>query len=434
MDETSIDISSGFVDNSSQLTSIIRVIGVGGAGSNAVNNMYEIGIEGVNYVICNTDSQALADSHVPVKVQLGKKLTEGLGAGNRPERGRESALEAIDEIKEVLVGCKMAFVTAGMGGGTGTGAAPVIAKTAKEMGVLTIGIVSIPFLDEGIPRINKAVEGLLEMEKCVDSLLVINSQRILEMYGDLDIDEAMMKADNILALAAKGLAEIISVHARYNVDFADLQYAMTNSGVAVIGLGSAEGPNRALDAVKMALSSPLLNNSDIRGAKHLIVNVMSGTSNKLKMSEKGKITNFLREISGYSNQEELIWGAGFDETLGESIRVTVVATGFATDVILKNSNIEPQIPSINIYPDSTVDSPSDEESRVIDLTPQEPGKYDNEIEQLYSNRPASPFEEEEYSTKNLADPISISLEELRSEEVISNIENIPAYERRAIKN
>lgn len=310
-------------------SSIIKVIGVGGGGGNAVNHMFKQGIKDVNFVVCNTDSQALLNSPVAVKIQLGKSLTEGRGAGNKPEVGKQAAIENLDEITEVLSSnTKMVFITAGMGGGTGTGAAPIIAKAAKEMGILTVAIVTIPFRNEGQRRINQAVEGISELEKHVDSLLVINNEKIREIYGDLRVSEAFSRADDVLAIAAKGIAEIITVHGYINVDFADVETVMLNSGVAIMGSAMAEGEGRALKAVQEALSSPLLNNNDINGARNILLNITSGTD-EITMDEIGQITDFVQDAAGMD--ADLIWGNGIDESLDKYLNVTVIATGFETE-------------------------------------------------------------------------------------------------------
>ena len=311
--------------------SIIKVLGIGGGGGNAVNHMYRAGIKDVNFVICNTDSQALETSPVPTKVQLGTSLTEGLGAGNKPDHGRQAAIENLDSVIKVLSdGTKMAFITAGMGGGTGTGAAPVIAQAAKEMGILTVGIVTIPFRFEGQRRIDQAVDGITELSRHVDSLLVINNEKLREVYGDLTLSNAFAKADDILTVAAKGIAEIITVPGYVNVDFADVRTVMANSGVAIMGSGYGEGENRAIDAVKEALNSPLLNSNDIRGAKNILLNVISGKK-EVRMDEIGIINDYVQEASG--NSADLIWGNTIDESLEDKIAVTVIATGFKTDII-----------------------------------------------------------------------------------------------------
>ncbi|HRF78732.1 MAG TPA: cell division protein FtsZ, partial [Flavobacteriales bacterium] len=274
-----------------ELASIIKVIGVGGGGSNAVNHMHAQGIKGVDFIICNTDRQALDVSSVPVKLQLGIGLTEGLGAGSIPERGNQAAQENIDEIKALLSSrTKMVFITAGMGGGTGTGAAPVIAQIAREMGILTVGIVTSPFQWEGRKRKNQAIAGIEEMRNAVDTLLVINNDRLRDLYGDLSLDNAFEHADNVLSTAARGIAEIIHKIGKVNVDFEDVRTVMTRSGVAIMGMAEAEGEDRSLRAAHEALSSPLLNDSNIEGAKYVLLNVTHG-DRALSMDEMTEITD-----------------------------------------------------------------------------------------------------------------------------------------------
>lgn len=312
-------------------SSIIKVIGVGGGGSNAVNHMNQLGIKDVDFVVCNTDGQALANSAVPIKIQLGSSLTEGRGAGNKPEVGREAAIENLDDVIDVLASnTKMVFITAGMGGGTGTGAAPVIAKAAKELGILTVAIVTIPFRNEGQRRFNQALEGISEIEKYVDSLLVINNEKIREMYGDLRVSEAFAKADDVLAIAAKGIAEIITVHGYINVDFADVETVMSNSGVAIMGSGRASGDDRAIQAVTSAINSPLLNDNNIQGSRNILINITSG-NDEITMDEIGQITDYVQNCAG--DNADLIWGNGVDASLGEELCVTVIATGFGTNSI-----------------------------------------------------------------------------------------------------
>lgn len=312
-------------------SSIIKVIGVGGGGSNAVNHMYRKGIKDVNFVICNTDAQALNSSPVSVKIQIGESLTEGRGAGNKPDIGRQAAIENLEQINEILSSnTKMVFITAGMGGGTGTGAAPVIAKAAKEMGILTVAIVTIPFRFEGQQRIRQAIEGIDELQKHVDSLLVINNQKLREIYGDLKLAEAFARADDVLTRAAKGIAEIITVHGYINVDFADVETVMMNSGVAILGSATASGENRAIEAIEGALSSPLLNNNDITGAKSILLNITSG-ADEISMDEVGEITDYINMAAHKSAL--IIWGTGIDESLENSISVTVIATGFGSKSI-----------------------------------------------------------------------------------------------------
>ncbi len=312
-------------------SSIIKVIGVGGGGSNAINYMHRLGIKDVNFVVVNTDEQALKQSPVGVKIQIGASLTEGRGAGSKPEVGMQSAIESISEIEEILrSNTKMIFITAGMGGGTGTGAAPVIAKAARELGILTVAIVTIPFKFEGQQRINQAIDGLNELKEYVDSLLVINNEKLREIYGDLGLSVAFSRADNVLATAAKGIAEIITVPGYVNVDFADVQTVMANSGVAIMGSAVASGENRALTAIQEAVSSPLLNNNDITGAKNVLLNITSG-SNEVTMDEVGIITDYV--TNSVAKSTNIIWGTCNDPSLEEKISVTIIATGFETNSI-----------------------------------------------------------------------------------------------------
>ncbi len=309
-----------------ETTSIIKVIGVGGGGSNAVNHMFNQGIVGVDFIVCNTDRQALDVSPVPLKIQLGASLTDGCGAGSIPEIGKNSAIENIEEIRSILSnGTKMVFVTAGMGGGTGTGAAPIVAQIAKEMGILTVGIVTVPFGFEGRKRRQQAEEGLDEMRKNVDTLLVLNNERLREISGNLSIGNAFSQADDVLAMAAKGIAEVISVTGNINVDFNDVNTVMKNSGVAIMGSARAEGENRAIEAVQHALSSPLLNDNDISGAKYVLLNITYGAQEVL-MDEITAITDFIQDEAG--STADVIWGHGFDGTLGDKLSVTIIATGF----------------------------------------------------------------------------------------------------------
>lgn len=309
-----------------QEESIIKVIGVGGGGSNAVNHMCRQGIHGVEFVVCNTDIQALRMSRVKNRVQLGKELTEGRGAGCQPERGRLSAIESMDFIKTILQrNTRMVFITAGMGGGTGTGAAPEIARLAREMGILTIGIVTLPFNFEGKRKVEQAMAGIDELEEHVDALLIIANEKLREIYGDLKLSEAFAMADNVLTIAAKSIAEIITVKGYVNVDFADVRSVMRDSGVALMGAAEAEGDERALEALNNALVSPLLNSNDIRGASNVLLNILYG-SREVTMDEITLITDTLRERVGRS--VDVIWGTGRDETLGDKLRVAVIATGF----------------------------------------------------------------------------------------------------------
>jgi cell division protein FtsZ len=317
-------------DLQQDLGSIIKVIGVGGGGSNAVNHMFRQGIKGVDFVVCNTDKQALEVSPVANKIQLGYQLTKGLGAGSVPEMGRNSALETIDDIRKYLSdGTQMVFITAGLGGGTGTGAAPIIASVAREMGILTVGIVTLPFTFEGKKRKQQADAGLEEMKKYVDTLLVICNDKLREIYGNLKMSEAFAHADNVLTSAAKSIAEIISLNLHINVDFNDVKTVMKDSGVAIMGTASASGEKRAIRSVEQALNSPLLNDNNIRGARHVLLNIMSG-SDDISMDEFTEITDFIQSESGYS--AELITGYGIDQSLGDSVNVTIIATGFQSNM------------------------------------------------------------------------------------------------------
>ena len=308
---------------------IIKVIGVGGGGGNAVNHMYREGIHDVTFVLCNTDNQALAESPVPVKLQLGRSITQGLGAGNRPERARDAAEESIDDIKEQLNdGTKMVFITAGMGGGTGTGAAPVIARIAKEMDILTVGIVTIPFIFEGEKKIIQALDGVERIAQHVDALLVINNERLREIYADLTFMNAFGKADDTLSIAAKSIAEIITMRGTVNLDFADVKTILKDGGVAIMSTGFGEGENRVTKAIDNALHSPLLNNNDIFNAKKVMLNVSFCPTSELMMEEMNEIHEFM---SKFREGVEVIWGVAVDNSLDTKVKITVLATGFGVE-------------------------------------------------------------------------------------------------------
>ncbi len=412
---------------------IIKVIGVGGGGGNAVNHMWRRGIKDVDFVLCNTDSQALANSPVTTKVHLGSSLTEGRGAGNKPEVGRQAAIENIEDVKNAIgENTKMVFITAGMGGGTGTGAGPVIAEACRQMDLLTVGIVTIPFRNEGKRRIQQAIEGIQELEGTVDSLLVINNEKIREMYGDFKISEAFAKADDVLSTAAKGIAEIITVHGYINVDFADVETVMRQSGVAIMGSAIATGENRAIVAVEEALNSPLLNNNDIKGARNILLNITSG-SEEITMDEIGRITDYVQDKAGYD--ADLIWGNGIDPTLGDQISVTVIATGFSTSSIpevLANKKVEKTYHTLNEQPKVQQAVYQTETSTVLprkntDSVRLSGGPTHDEYDSLYAgvkttqtSQKIKPEPEVEFSY-NLANS---------SEQEIEQMENIPAYKRR----
>lgn len=313
-------------DLQNEENSIIKVFGVGGGGTNAVNHMYRQGIKGVDFYVCNTDEQSLETSPIPNKIQLGLNLTCGRGAGSIAEVGMNAAIENLEEIKEILsTDTKMLFITAGMGGGTGTGAAPIIAKVAKELGILTVGIVTYPFMFEGRKRSSQANSGLEELRESVDTCVIICNDKLREIYGNLSLSDAFGKADDILSTAAKGIAEIITRTGYINVDFEDVRTVMTDSGVAIMGSGEASGENRAKIAAEAALSSPLLNDNDIEGANYILLNISSG-SNEVMMDEITEITDYIQDEAGLS--ADIIWGTGVDEELGDSISITLIATGF----------------------------------------------------------------------------------------------------------
>jgi cell division protein FtsZ len=442
-------------------TSIIKVVGVGGGGSNAVNYMFQQGITDVDFIICNTDSQALASSQIPIKIHLGKQLTEGLGAGNQPDVGREAAVESLEEINNVLGNnTKMVFITAGMGGGTGTGAAPVIAKAAKELGILTVAIITLPFRFEGEKRMNNAIKGVQEINKHVDSLLVINNERLRDIYGNLGVREAFSKADNVLTVAAKGIAEIITKKGYVNVDFADVQTVMKESGVAVLGSGTAEGENRAMNAVEDALNSPLLNSNDISGAKNILLNISFG-DNEITMDEIYEITEYAQEKAG--NNADLIWGYNQEEALAEKINVTVIATGFETDIIPElytyekiraKSTVKPTKKPLNnelILDDEIdfeVDYPENDNSDIFQIKKgtqpvNEPigvEKVDEEITLFSTEQETEIDVDEDALIKNALKSIkkkepkktTANLKNETNPKIIDELENVPAFKRKGI--
>ncbi len=376
-------------DLNKDLGSIIKVIGVGGGGSNAVNHMYRQGIKGVEFVICNTDAQALEVSPVPTKIQLGSSLTEGRGAGSIPEVGRNAAIENIEDIRKILFeNTRMVFITAGMGGGTGTGAAPIIAQTAKEMGILTVGIITIPFDFEGKKRKQQADEGIEALKNSVDTILIIRNEKLREMFGNLKLSEAFSNADDILTTAAKGIAEIITVTGYINVDFEDVKTAVQNSGNAIMGSAVAEGDNRAITAVEKALSSPLLNDDNIKGARFILMNIASG-SKEVTMDEIGDITDYIQDQAGLT--ADIIWGNCHDETLEEKISVTIIATGFKTREEL-GSELEKKHRSQKTIRVLGVDEPADEPKANQKKSPQEPELFEPTL--IKRDEPASPVSED----------------------------------------
>ncbi len=415
----------------------IKVVGVGGGGGNAINHMFKQGIRDVDFVVCNTDAQALDASPVPARVQLGASLTEGRGAGNKPEIGKQAALENIEDVKSALsVNTKMVFVTAGMGGGTGTGGAPVIAESCSAEGYLTVGIVTIPFRNEGKRRIKQAIDGIKELEGHVDALLVINNERIREMYGDFGISEAFARADNVLAAAARGIAEIITVPGYINVDFADVETVMRKSGLAIMGTGVASGPDRAGQAVEKALNSPLLNNNDIRGAKNMLLNITSGNQ-EVTMDEVGMITDYLQNMAGFD--ADLIWGNGKDETLEDAISVTIIATGFGSSSIpeitgekkveKETHTLKDEGASKNTGPEEkkvkTKKSFSANDQKTLRFGKQDETAEDEmEFEVLYPKT----NKERQRSVDNARMDFASA-----SEEDLDELESIPAYKRRQLR-
>nr|WP_294774060.1 cell division protein FtsZ [uncultured Flavobacterium sp.] len=338
-------------------SNVIKVIGVGGGGSNAINHMFKQGIKGVDFIVCNTDSQALQNSPVPNKIQLGVNLTEGLGAGANPDVGQQSALESVGDIEKMLdSNTKMVFITAGMGGGTGTGAAPVIAQLAKERDILTVGIVTIPFQFEGKVRSDQALLGVEKLRKQVDSLIVINNNKLREVYGNLGFKAGFSKADEVLATASRGIAEVITHHYTQNIDLKDAKTVLSNSGTAIMGSAVATGDNRAKEAIITALDSPLLNDNKITGAKNVLLLIVSG-SNEITIDEIGEINDHIQTEAGYN--ANIIMGVGEDETLGEAIAVTIIATGF---------NVEQQNGIVNTEVKKIVHALEDDQKLVRDLT------------------------------------------------------------------
>jgi cell division protein FtsZ len=437
-------------------SSIIKVLGIGGGGNNAVNHMFEKGIKDVNFVVCNTDHQALTNSQVPIKVQIGEALTEGRGAGSKPEVGRQAAIENIDDVMDALSGnTKMVFITTGMGGGTGTGATPVIAKACKDAGLLTIAVVTIPFKSEGKVRIRQAIDGVTELKDHVDSLLVINNEKLREIYGNQPVSTAFAKADDILTTAVKGIAEIITVTGYINVDFADVETVMKNSGVSIMGMGKASGENRAIKAIENALSSPLLNSNDVTGANSILINISSGTGeHELTMDELGEITDFMYESA--SDDALIIRGLSKDDTLNEEISVTVIATGFESNSIfqpykpkkpskvelLSNKNAIPSriIPetgndvfSVHEKGKKSIITDFEEEQGIIDFSLER----NEEINELRNQRKQEEEEADKKSETTLRKVKHIQnmlkkegLSNKTMKENIDTFEDVPAYVRR----
>ncbi len=397
-----------FVTPEKKKKSIIKVIGVGGGGGNAVNHMYREGIHDVTFLVCNLDRQALEDSPVPVQLLLG---TEGLGAGNKPERGRKTAEECADDIHHMLDdGTKMAFITAGMGGGTGTGAAPVIARISKEMGILTVGIVTIPFRFEGSLKIDQALDGVEEMSKHVDALLVINNERLLQIYNDLSVLEAFAKADDTLSTAAKSIAEIITNHGLINLDFNDVKTVLKDGGVAIMSTGYGEGENRVRKAIDDALNSPLLNDNDVFNAKKILLSINysqnKGDGNApagLMMDEMKEVNEFM---SKFSRDFEIKWGVNLDPDLGQKIKVTILATGFGINDV-----------------DGMDDYISKRTQEQIDREAEKRAELDQRREHYYDNN------KNNGQYKPRPNIFTFQPNELDNDEIILAVENSPTYKR-----
>lgn len=389
---------------------IIKVIGVGGGGGNAVNHMYREGIHDVTFVLCNTDNQALAESPVPVKLQLGRSITQGLGAGNRPERAREAAEESTEDITKLLNdGTKMVFITAGMGGGTGTGAAPVIARIAKEMDILTIGIVTIPFIFEGEKKIIQALDGVERIARHVDALLVINNERLREIYADLTFINAFGKADDTLSIAAKSIAEIITMRGTVNLDFADVKTILKEGGVAIMSTGFGAGENRVTKALDDALHSPLLNNNDIFNAKKVMLNVSFCENSELMMEEMNEIHEFM---SKFREGVEVIWGVAIENTLDTKVKITVLATGFGMEDVPGMENLLEK-------------RSQEEEERQLQLE-EEKERNKERIRKAYGESASN------IGSKTIQKRRHIYLfasEELDNDEVIASVENSPTFSR-----
>lgn len=401
-------------------SNVIKVIGVGGGGSNAINHMFKQGIKGVDFVVCNTDSQALQNSPVPNKIQLGVDLTEGLGAGANPEVGQQSALESIEDIEKMLdTNTKMIFITAGMGGGTGTGAAPVIAQLAKERDILTVGIVTIPFQFEGKVRSEQALSGVERLRKQVDSLIVINNNKLREVYGNLGFKAGFSKADEVLATASRGIAEVITHHYTQNIDLKDAKTVLSNSGTAIMGSAVASGDNRAKDAIVDALDSPLLNDNKISGAKNVLLLIVSGTS-EITIDEIGEINDHIQAEAGYN--ANIIMGVGEDESLGDAVAVTIIATGF---------NVEQQNEIVNTEPKKIIHALEEGQRLVQDLSakpvvpafdfaaPVEQPKAEIKPEPVVEEKIVFALEEEVEEKKPVAEVVEA---ELPSSEYINNLD------------
>ena len=414
--------------------SIIKVIGVGGGGGNAVNHMYKQGIHNVTFMVCNTDNQALKTSPVPLKIQLG----QGLGAGGRPEVARDAAEESIESIQKVLrENTKMVFITAGMGGGTGTGASPVVARAAHELGILTVGIVTIPFAFEGANKIRQALEGVAQLSEHVDALLVINNQKLTEIYADLELSNAFAKADDVLTNAAKGIAEIITVPGYINTDFADVYTILSKGNVAIMNTGYARGENRITNAIKDALNSPLLNTNDVSGASKVLLNLYCSNDHQIRMEEVKEINDFMATIG---DDIQVIWGATFDDSLGEDVKITLIATGYdVSDIPGMPKSAKKKIPSepgrmpeviINFDADSDEEAEAGKAAAIDEVMrqyyPSQTDKKEVPASEPWLVSPETILLED----KEDADFETFTLDELEDEEKLKKAEEIPAWKRK----
>ena len=405
----------------------IKVIGVGGGGSNAVNTMFEQGIKGVDFVVCNTDQQALDLSPVPLKVQLGSTLTEGQGAGSIPEVGKNAAIENLDDITAILGSdTRMVFITAGMGGGTGTGAGPVIAKACKEQGILTVGIVTVPFRFEGRKRSGQAKEGLENMRDAVDTLLVIRNDKLRELYGNQSISKAFSNADQVLCTAAKGIAEVITRTGQINVDMNDVQTVMKDAGNAIMGAGSASGEGRAQKAVTQALESPLLNDNDITGARQVLLNITVG-SDEILMDEIMDITDYIQDAAGQS--AEVIWGYAIDEELTEDVCVTVIATGFeAHEISTDSTPVTPEVKVMDLYGAKEVKEPLDRAVSQTENIVQEPTATEEKIvHDLDADTPQTSLFNDQSESEPVAETPAETPEAAIEVEAITEPEKVTVY-------
>jgi cell division protein FtsZ len=438
----------GYLDDSLPLelplvdSSIIKVIGVGGGGGNAVNHMYRQGITDVSFVVCNTDNQALVKSPVPTKIQLGVDTTEGLGAGGKPEVAKRAAEESIEKIQNLLKdNTKMVFITAGMGGGTGTGASPVVAKAAHDLGILTVGIVTIPFAFEGNMKIRQALEGVAALSEHVDAILVINNEKLKQIYPDLELSNAFAKADDVLTNAATAIAEIITVPGYINTDFADVYSIMKDGNVAIMNTGYASGENRITKAIEDALNSPLLNTNDVSGASKILLSLYCSTTDQIRMEEVEQIHEFMSKVG---EDVQVIWGASFDDELQERVKITLIATGFdVSDIPGMPANVvkaQVRKPTMSAEAASFFEAPRKEAEPELELEVTE----EEEVEVQKKAVAEKAFEQ--YYVKSLKNEPELTLtmepepelpiftlDDLEDEKTLKSVESIPAWKRKFMK-